>query len=152
MAILAKTITPTGVELNYHRIGEYFENDEKIVVILFSYLSNENRQDFQPTYRSEITLPRYDHVDNLTNLNTNHLSYAYVHIYHAMVNGNFNLKIAGEITNDEPVNETLNEAVQRMYEAPEAEVETIEDEEVLDNIGEIIQDVYDGYTDEDDEE
>lgn len=29
MAILAKTITPTGVELNYHRIGEYLETDEK---------------------------------------------------------------------------------------------------------------------------
>jgi hypothetical protein len=123
MAILAKTITPTGVELNYHRIGEYLETDEKITLNVYSYLTEENRHDYQPTFRTQMEIPKYPSLSDLTENNVNHLNYAYAMVYDTMVDGSFYLKIKGDVVNDEPVSEYFDAL---LHEVQDDEIDGIE--------------------------
>ena len=116
MAILAKTITPTGVELNYHRIGEYLETDTQIIFMVYSYPTQEIREEYQPAFKTEVVIEkRGNTIYQLYEMEANHYNYAYAHLLYMMQHNNFYLKVVGECVNDEPTIIAIDEMVVEYY-------------------------------------
>lgn len=116
MAILGKTITQSGIELNYHRIGEYLETDDKIIFIVYSYPTQDIREEYQPAFRTEVVVDKRGSTTySLYEMEANHYNYAYSHLLYMMQNNNFYLKVVGECVNDEPTIVALDEMVVEYY-------------------------------------
>ena len=116
MAILAKAITPTGVELNYHRIGEYLETDTQIIFMVYSYPTQDIREEYQPAFKTEVVIEKSGKTTyQLYEMDANHYNYAYAHLLYMMQHNNFYLKVVGECVNDEPAVIALDEMVVEYY-------------------------------------
>lgn len=116
MAILGKTITQSGIELNYHRISEYLETDTQIIFIVYSYPTQDIREEYQPAFKTEVVIEKRDNVTyQLYEMDTNHYNYAYAHLLYMMQHNNFYLKVVGECVNDEPTVIALDEMVVEYY-------------------------------------
>lgn len=127
MAILGKTITQSGIELGYHRIGEYLETDTQIIFMVYSYPTQEIREEYQPAFKTEVVIEKRGNTTyQLYEMDVNHYNYAYAHLLYMMQHNNFYLKVVGECVNDEPPVIALDEMVVEYYSQDE---ENIEEEE-----------------------
>jgi len=133
MAILGKTITQSGIELSYHRIGEYLETDTQIIFIVYSYPTQDIREEYQPAFKTEVVIEKRDNVTyQLYEMDANHYNYAYAHLLYMMQNNNFYLKVVGECVNDEPTIIAIDEMVVEYYTQDMVEEEQIEDMDIPD--------------------
>jgi hypothetical protein len=116
MAILGKTITQSGIELGYHRIGEYLETDTQIIFMVHSYPTQEIREEYQPAFKTEVVIEKRGNTTyKLHEMEANHYNYAYAHLLYMMQNNNFYLKVVGECVNDEPTIIAIDEMVVEYY-------------------------------------
>lgn len=144
MAILGKTITQSGIELNYHRIGEYLETDTQIIFIVYSYPTQDIREEYQPAFKTEVVIEKRDNVTyQLYEMDANHYNYAYAHLLYMMQHNNFYLKVVGECENDEQNIQELDLLVQQYYSNQVDQF--IDDEQIIDEQTDLLEQIEQDY-------